>query len=109
MPPKLANRRDAALRAALAANRQIAYGSSQSQVARLDSVRLTNARGEPTPAGLHYQSIAREQNLDDPLDPWVRGTTTRSQSEYAKRRSGKEQVVGRWRNGKLIPTRRAGG
>ena len=101
MPPKRANRHDVALRAPLASNAQIADSASNSQVAPLGNVRLTNARGEPTPARRHYQSIAREQNFDDSLDPWQRGTITRGQSEYTTRRSGKEQVVGRWRNGIL--------
>ena len=105
MPPT--NRHDAALRAALAANTQLAY-NRDSQVARLGNLKLTNARGETTPAGLHYQTLTREQGIDASLDPWTRGTITRGQSEYAKRRSGTEKVVGRWRNGSLIPTRGAG-
>ena len=90
MPPKF----EAALQASLDAGAQISY-KRNSQVARLGNTALTTGRGTVTRAGQRYQQLAAERGLDTSLDPWNRGTRTRGQTEYATRRSGKEQAVGR--------------
>ena len=103
MPPKF----EAALQASLDAGAQISYRRN-SQVARLGITPLTTGRGTVTTAGKRYQELAAERGLDTSLDPWNRGTLTRGQTEYATRRGGKEQAVGRWFNGILQPTAGAG-
>ena len=90
MPPKF----EAALQASLDAGAQISY-KRNSQVARLGNTALTTGRGTVTRAGQRYQQLAAERGLDTSLDPWNRGTLTRGRREYATRRSGKEQAVGR--------------
>ena len=106
MPPKR-TRYDRKIREALDANTPITY-KQNSSVAHLGSLTLTNNQGLLNERGQRYEELARERGLNVRVadtDAWNRGTTTRGQSEYASRRSGKTKVVARWRNGILQPTR----
>ena len=98
MPPKYQER----IRASLEANASIAY--SDRNVPRLGGVQLASSRGVPTRAGRFFKQLAPTYNRSTALDPWIRGTYTRGQREYAKRLSGEEVIVGNWSFGNLLPT-----
>ena len=102
MPPKRFDRR---IIEAIDANTPI-ISRPTSSVARLGTITLTNSQCILNERGQRYQELARERGRDSTiLDPWQRGTTTRGQSEYAIQSSGRQKIVGRWRNGTLQPTR----
>ena len=98
MPPKYQDR----IRASLEANASITY--SDRNVPRLGGQQLANSRGVPTRAGRFFKQLAPTYNRSTALDPWIRGTYTRGQKEYARRLSGEEVIVGNWTFGNLIPT-----
>ena len=90
MPPKYQER----IRASLEANASITY--SDRNVPRLGGVQLASSRGVPTREGRFFKQLAPTYNLSTALDPWIRGTYTRGQKEYARRLSGEEVIVGNW-------------
>ena len=69
---------------------------------------LTDGRGRVKPHGVAYQDIQQEMGKDTSLNPWIRGSREQGNRMFAKRRSGKEELVARLSNGTWTPTKAGG-
>ena len=101
MPPKNSKER---LIAALEANLPIQY-APRSIIPRIGGIALTDRLGNTKPIGRTYLNLAEQYGRTRNLDPFVYGTYTRGQSEYARTVSGKEVRVAYYRSGQLVPTK----
>lgn len=91
------------LRSSLAANASL--GFSDPGVFRVGGQHFTTKLGGTTSVGTTFKLLAPTYDRSTDLFPFVKCTYTRGQTEYAKRRTGEEVIVGEWNNGNLIPTR----
>ena len=91
------------VRASLEANASIRF--SNSGAAYIGAQQLTTKLGGTTRVGKLFKQLAPTYDRSPDLFPFIKGTYTRGQTEYARRRTGEEVIVGTWRNGNLTPTR----
>ena len=90
------------LRASLEANASIRF--SNSGAAYIGAQQLTTKLGGTTRVGKLFKQLAPTYDRSPDLFPFIKGTYTRGQTEYAKLRTGGQVILGTWFYGNLQPT-----